>query len=443
MIEEISARTEEMHRSTYDGVLIPDERILRIADHEEGYPGEAGAAGDIGWKSDDAFKCLMDNTPEAFWQMDNNLTITFTNAACEKLYGGLDKKDLIGRSVLEFLTPEGIDHLKKINVLRMKEEGQGIKTDLAFYELQMRRKDGSYFWAGISSTPLRDVQGQVIGYHGITRDISAFKQLETDRSRREDVLKQTEKMNAAANLTGRIIHELNNIMTGILGYSQLLLMQPASDRNDFHRHVENILRTGERATAIIQDLLAISRKDVLSLTFINLNELIPGCLKMSALKKLSERYPGITLHLDLEPSLAAVNGSRQQLDKAIGNLLYIAHEKAGAGGTVAIATRTIYLGRPISGCEDLREGEYVALSVTDTGAGFADEDANRIFEPFYIKKYMNKGITGLELTVVREVVRDHDGFVDIAGRPGCGATFTVYLPVSHAGGMPGNHGMAS
>ncbi len=442
MIEEIGARTEKIKRSSYDGVQIPDERIMRIADNKECYPGEAGATGDSVWKSGDAFKCLVDNAPEAFWQMDNNLTVTFTNTACEKLYGGFDKEDLVGRSVLDFLTPEGIDHLGKINGLRIKEEGRGIKTDLVFYELQMRRKDGSYFWAGISSTPLRDTRGQVIGYQGIMRDISAFKQYEADRNGLEDVLKQAEKMKAVGNLTGRIIHELNNIMTGILGYSQLLLMQPESDRNDFHRHVENILRTGERATAIIQDLLAISRKDVLNRTSVNLNELIPGCLKMNELKKLSERYPGITLHLDLEPSLYAVNGSRQQLDKAIGNLLFIAHEKAGAGGTVTISTRTVYLGRPITGYEDLREGEYVALSVTDTGAGFADEDADLIFEPFYIKKFMNKGVTGLELTVVREVVRDHDGFVDIAGRIGSGATFMVYLPVAHAG-MQSNHGMAS
>lgn len=442
MIEEISARTEGMHRSSYDDVLIPDERIMRIADGRECYPGEAEAADDIGRKSDDAFRCLVENAPEAFWQMDTNLTVTFANAACEKLYGGFDKEYLVGRSVLEFLTPEGLDHLKRINGLRIREEGQGIKTNPVFYELQVRRKDGSCFWAGISSTPLRDTRGQVIGYHGIMRDISAFKQYETDRSRLEDVLKQAEKMNAVEDLTGRIIHELNNIMTGILGYSQLLLMQPDSDRNDFHRHVENILRTGERATAIIQDLLVISRKDVLNRTSFNLNELIPGCLKLNALKKLSERYPGITLHLDLEPSLYAVNGSRQQLDKAIGNLLLIAHEKAGAGGTVTISTRTVYLGRPITGCEGLREGEYVALSVTDTGAGFADEDANLIFEPFYIKKFMNKGVTGLELTVVREVVRDHDGFIDIAGKIGCGATFTIYLPVLHAG-MQNNHGMVS
>ncbi len=440
MIEEI--RTEKMYRSSYDGVLIPDERIMLRDGHMEYYPGEAGAVSDIGRKSGDAFKCLIDNAPEAFWQMDNDLTITFTNAACEKLYGGFDKEDLIGRSLLEFLTPEGVDLLAKVNGLRVREEAEGIKTSLAFYELQMRRKDGSYFWAGVSSTPLRNTHGQVIGYHGIVRDISAFKQYEADRNRLDVELKQAEKMNAVENLTGRIIHELSHIMTGILGYAQLLLMQPESDRNNFHRHVENILRTGERATAIIQDLLVISRKDVTDHTPVHLNEVIPCCLKMNALKKLSERYPGITLHLDLEPSLAAVNGSRQQLDKAIGNLLFIAHEKAGAGGTVAISTRTVYLGRPVSGYEDLREGEYVALSVTDTGAGFTDEDANLIFEPFYIKKFMNKGVTGLELTVAREVVRDHDGFIDITGRIGCGATFTIYLPVSHAG-MQSKHGTAS
>lgn len=438
MIEETNGPIKAMTRSSYDGVVMPDLNGMCQTGNRECYPTAAGGTGESGWKDDDPFKCMVESSPEAFWQMDNNLIFTFTNSACEKLSGGFSKEDLIGRSLLEFLTPEGVDHLWRMNGLRSKKEDQGIKTDLVFYELQMKRKNGSYFWAGISSSPLRDSQGQVIGYHGVMRDVSAFKQYEADRNQPDDVRKKAEKMTVVGNMTGVVVHELNNVMAGVLGYSQLLLMQDESGGNDFHKQVESIIRTGEQATAIIQDLLVIAGKDGPSHRSVNLNELILGCLKKNEFQKLSERYPGITVHLDLEVSLHPVKGSRQQLDKSICNLLFIAYEKAGAGGEVTISTRTVYLGRPIDGYEDLREGEYVVLSVTDNGAGLADEDAAHVFEPFYIKKVMNKGITGLELTVVREVVRDHNGFIDVAAKIGCGATFTVYLPVSHAD-MQGNH----
>ncbi|PKN09352.1 MAG: hypothetical protein CVU72_02590, partial [Deltaproteobacteria bacterium HGW-Deltaproteobacteria-7] len=310
-------------------------------------------------------------------------------------------------------------------------------TDIVFYELQMRRKNGTYFWAGISSTPCRNQEGDVIGYRGIIRDIGAYKECEVERRKLEDLLIEAEKMAVVGKMAGDVAHELNNAMAGILGYSELLLAEHNLD-GVLHKHVGNIMDSGVRAAALVQDLLIMSGRDGASRKPVNLNKLVPACLKKNEFQKWSERYPDMALHVDLEPSLHYINGSLPQLDRSIMNLLAMACEQAGPIGAVSIATRTVYLGRPINGCDNLREGEYVVLSITHNGEGISDEDVSQIFEPFYISRVMKKGVTGLELSVAREVIKDHNGFIDMTSRIGCGATFTIYLPVSRRD-VQGNH----
>lgn len=432
MIEKIEEGREHTPGGSFASAVIFQESVnnpfYRTASVEENRAAENHTA-DCRWENDDDIRYLVDHSTEAFWQMDKDLKFTFTNAACEKISGGFKKEDFIGRSLLEFLTPEGIEHLWKINGLRLTNEARGIKTDLVFYELQMRRKDGTYFWAGISSCPVRNQNGELIGYQGIMRDIDHFKKYETDRKRLEDLLAKTERMAALGKLAGSAAHELNNIMAGIIGYAELLLFKENTDESTFRKNVGNIINSGERAAALVQDLLVISRRDRGVRKPINLNELIPICLEKCELKKMSEQDSGITLSMDLEPSLHPVFGCFPQLDKSIRNLLNLSCEQAGPDGAVGIATRTVYLGRPVSGYDHLHEGEYVVLSITDDGDGIADEDLHHIFEPFYIRKVMKKNVTGLELSVAREVIKDHNGFIDVTSKAGCGATITIYLPV--------------
>lgn len=433
MIEEIGEQKVKVRRTSFAGdAMIKEDITYPVYPKEtvECDPGEADSLAGSSWKKDEDIQYMVDHSPEAFWQTDKDLKITFTNTACKKVSGGFQDEDFIGKSLLEFLTPEGIEQMWRINEARLKNEARGIKTDIVFYELQMRRKDGTYFWAGISSSPRRNHNGDVIGYQGIMRDIGAYKQYEAERKRLEDLLTKAEKMATVEKMAGGIAHELNNAMAGILGYSALLLAEDNLDNNILHKHIGKIMDSGVRATALIQDLQVMSGRNGANRKPVNLNELLPVCLKRNEFQKLSERYPDMALHMDLEPSLHYVSGSLPQLDKSIMNLLAMACEQAGPAGSVSIATRTVYLGRPINGYDNLREGEYVALSITDDGKGISDEDASHIFEPFYIRKVMEKGITGLELSVVREVIKDHNGFINVTSKIGYGATFTIYLPVS-------------
>lgn len=383
---------------------------------------------------------IVDHAFEAFWQVDNDFKITFTNAACGAIAGGFTSEDFIGRSLIEFLTPEGIEKLQRGNRSRLKDEVRGIKTSLAFFELQMKRKDGTYCWVGLSSSPIRDRSGKVIGYQGILRDISGFKKQEANRKRLEELLIKAEKMAPLANITSGVARELNNLIGGILVDSELLRSCDNLGNSTFHQHIGNIINSGERATALIQDLLGLFRRDGENRQNINLNELLPACLRKNEFKKLSGRYPGVTLNIDLEPSLHNVNGSLPQLNQSIMDLLSMSFRQAGHGGTVSVATRTVYLGRPVNDDDNLSEGEYVVLSINDTGGGLDDEDVRRAFEPFYARKFMKKSVTGLELSIVREIIRDHNGFLEVYSKIGSGTAFIIYLPVSH-GDAKGDYGM--
>ncbi len=389
------------------------------------YPVEGGYPGSGGWGSEDDIRLMFHASAEAFWQMDKSFRFTFTNAACEKVSGGFTGGEFIGTSILEYLTQEGIEHLARVNGSRRKREARGVGTELMFYELQMRRKNGTCFWAGISSCPMRDGNGKVIGYQGIMRDISAYKQYEIERRKLENLLKREERQAAGEKRNDGVARRMNRIMDGIIGYSERIIAQEEPEK-----HAGYVMDPEEKAAAMMQDLLTISGKDPANRKPVNLNELVPACLKKNRFQKLSENFPGIVIDLDLEPALRPVSGSAPQLDKAFTNLICMSCEKAGPGGAVSIATRTVYLGSTGNRSDDLNEGEFVVLSVSDNGAGMADENLHHVFEPFYMRKVMKKGATGLELSVLREVVKDHGGYVNVVSGIGSGATFIVYLPVA-------------
>ena len=163
-------------------------------------PPEKDCAGTNDGKESKDIQYIVDHAFEAFWQVDTNFKITFTNAACGTVTGGFKSEDFIGRSLMDFLSPESIEKLYKGNSSRMNDEARGVQTALAFYELQMKRKDGTYCWVGISSSPIRDRSGKVIGYQGILRDISGFKKQETSRKRYEEAEEAPDEMSESDSL---------------------------------------------------------------------------------------------------------------------------------------------------------------------------------------------------------------------------------------------------
>lgn len=196
MNKEIGKQFKQGQGVSFTGMVISESSLIQEVNNNkmmEGYLLQDEQAADRIWKNADEIHYMVDHTSEAFWQMDKDFKFTFTSAACEKISGGFKMEDFVGKSLLEFLTPEGIEQMQQVNGSRQKNELQGIKTDVIFHELQMRRKDGTYFWAGISASPRRDPSGKVIGYQGILRDVSGFKQYEGDRKSLEELLKKEKR----------------------------------------------------------------------------------------------------------------------------------------------------------------------------------------------------------------------------------------------------------
>ena len=245
----------------------------------------------------------------------------------------------------------------------------------------------------------------------------------------QERLQRAEKMEALGTLAGGVAHDLNNVLGVIIGYSELLL-NDMDESSSTRPRLINILKGGERAAEIVQDLLTLTRRGVPSRQVLNLNNIIADCQQSPEYLKLSSYHPSVRIKTDLEADLLNISGSPVHVGKTLFNLVSNASEAMPKGGIVTIRTGNQYLDKPIQGYDEVREGDYVVLSVSDTGEGIPAADLKRIFEPFYTKKIMGRSGTGLGLTVVWGTVKDHDAYIDVQSEDGKGSTFTIYFPAT-------------
>ena len=261
--------------------------------------------------------------------------------------------------------------------------------------------------------------------------IGASERIQAEKTKKqlEVRLHRAEKMEAIGTLAGGVAHDLNNILSGIVSYPELLLMKMPKD-SDLKGPLETILGSGQKAAAIVQDLLTLARRGVTVTNVENLNEIITSHLKSPEHEKLFSGHPNIEIESHLAHGLMNISGSSAHLSTTIMNLLSNSAEAMPNGGKIRITTENRYIDRPIRGYDDVEEGDYVVLTVADTGVGIPQKDMNRIFEPFYTKKKMGRSGTGLGMAVVWGTVKDHKGYIDFESREGKGTTFSLYFPVT-------------
>ncbi|MFH2046315.1 MAG: response regulator [Pseudomonadota bacterium] len=258
----------------------------------------------------------------------------------------------------------------------------------------------------------------------------AFARDITNRKRIETQLQQAQKMEAIGTLVGGVAHDLNNILGGLVGYPELLLldMPPGSPMAE---PLLQIMKSGEKAAAIVQDLLTLARRGVTVEEVVNLNHIISEYLKTPEHEKMTEYHSNIKYELNLDPELLNNRGSFFHITKVLMNLMANASESIQDGkGEVLVTTQNRHLDQPYEGFQNIPGGDYVILSVSDTGIGISIEDRSKIFEPFYTKKKMGRSGTGLGMTVVRGTVEDHKAYIDITNREEGGSRFDIYFPVT-------------
>ena len=334
-----------------------------------------------------------------------------------ELFGFSSKEEILNADIGNdlYANPQDREYFK--NAI----EEKGFVKD---YELAVRRKDGEKFVVLLTSMEVRDEEGRLVAYLGIMRDITEKKKLEKQ-------LERAQKMEAIGMLAGGVAHDLNNILTGLTSYPELLLMQIPEDSR-LRKPLLTIKQTGEKAAAMVQDLLTLSRLGVEVREVINLNEVIRDYLESPEYEKLKAYHPDVQLDLQLDQDILNLLGSPIHLLKTLMNLVSNAVEAMPHGGTMRIKTENRYIDSFLNGYDKITEGDYVVLSVLDTGIGISPGDISRIFEPFYTRKEMGRSGTGLGMSVVWATVKDHRGYIDIKTKKGKGTTFDLYFPATRA-----------
>jgi len=373
-------------------------------------------------ESEEKYRGLVEEINEVIYTINEQAVVTYISPNIESL-SGYKQSDVVGKSFAEFVYHEDLAD-------RIPQFKKVLSGNSEASEYRMTTRSGEIRWVRTAARPIFK-NDQIVGLRGILVDLTETKQAEEEKKKLEAKLQNARKMEALGNLAGGVAHDLNNVLGGIVGYPGLLLSD-LPDNSPLQKPLRIIEKSGERAAAIVQDLLTLARRGVAINEIVNLNEIIREQMKAPEHVLLCHYHPDVRFETRLDDNLMNISGSPIHLSKTLMNLLSNAAEAMPSGGTVIITTGNEYVERPIGGYDDIKEGRYAVLSVTDSGVGMSTEDKERIFEPFYTKKIMGRSGTGLGMAVVWGTVKDHGGYIDIDSKNGDGSTFTLYFPATVA-----------
>ena len=375
-------------------------------------------------ESEEKYRTLSNNILDIIYSLDKMGNVLAVNRPAGSRYG-YETEMIVGKPFLEIIHPD--DREMVVNsFLQAMEDHREYTRGLQF---RIQLKDGAVRWMELNSHMRFDEKGLYLQEEGVLRDITERRQFEEDKRSLEERPQRAEKMKSLGLLAGGVAHDLNNVLGIVVGYSELLL-RDVDHSSSIRSKLDNIMKGGQKAAAIVQDLLTLARRGVSGRNVLNLNKIIADNQKSPEFADLFFHHSAVKIKTDLEPELLNISGSSVHLGKSLFNLVSNASEAMPKGGVLTIKTANQYLDNPIQGYDKIREGDYVILSVSDTGEGIHAADLKHIFEPFYTKKVMGRSGTGLGLAVVWGTVKDHNGYINIQSEEGKGSTFTLYFPVT-------------
>lgn len=250
----------------------------------------------------------------------------------------------------------------------------------------------------------------------------------TELKKTQEKLTQSQKMEAIGLMAGGVAHDLNNILSGVVGYPDLLLMQ-LPENSELRKPLHVIKESGQRASEVVADLLTVARGIASLREAQSLNTLVIEYLKSPEGMKLLSRYQDVRIKTDLAPDLYNISCSPVHIKKCLMNLLTNATEAIVGTGTIWIETRNQYVDKPVAENQYMETGNYAVIRFVDTGKGIAEKDINHIFEPFYTKKILGRSGTGLGLAIVWNTVQEHGGAITV-NSSGQGTCFELYFPIT-------------
>jgi len=368
------------------------------------------------------YRELANSLPQIIFETDGDGRITFANRNAGKLLG-YDETDFArGLSAFDVLAAAQSD--QPAAGLRAVLQGRPLVGE----ECLAHGKDGRCFPVSVHAAPVTQ-HGAVVGVRGLMIDLTEQKRIEAEQQRLQGQLQAVQKMEALGAVAGGVAHDLNNILSAIVSYPDLLLMQTPPD-SSLRQPLLIMQESGKRAAAVVQDLLTLTRRGVVVEEVLNLNEIVELYLQSPEHERLMQVHPGVRVRVALDERLLNMTGSRVHLLKTVMNLVFNAAEAMPDGGFIDVATSNCRLDRPLRKYDAVVPGEYAALTVADAGTGIAPEDIDRIFEPFFTRKKMGRSGTGLGMAVVWGAVQDHGGYIDVTSVERQGARFNLYFPAT-------------
>jgi len=367
--------------------------------------------------SEEKYRTVLEANPDPVVVYDIDGKVVYYNPAFTRVFGW-SLGERLGKKMDVFVPEESLPETQTmINRVLAGESFSGIET-------RRYTKEGKLIPVSISGAVLRDMDGNPVGSVINLRDISEQKNLEGQ-------LQQAQKMEAVGTLAGGIAHDFNNLLQAIQGYTELLLMRKKEGESDW-RELQEVIRASKRGAELTQQLLTFSRKVESKRRPLDLNQ------EVGELRELLERTipKMIDVEFKLADNLKMVNADSAHLKQVLVNLAVNAKDAMAEGGKLLIETQSVTLDQEF--CRryaEVKPGDYVLFSISDTGHGMGKETLEHIFDPFYTTKEVGKG-TGLGLAIVYGIIKNHEGYITCYSRPEVGTTFRIYLPTIEPEAVP-------
>jgi PAS domain S-box-containing protein len=366
-------------------------------------------------RSEEKYRGIVENISEGYMEIDLQGNRLFCNEPLLRM-SGYTREEFMKRS---YRNQEDAESVKRVRAKfnEMYRTGEALK----WMPFKMKRKDGSICHVEFSSTLIRDVAGNPVGFRTVSRDITERVKLEEERKRLEEQLYKAQKMEAVGTLAGGIAHDFNNLLMGIQGFASLMLlnMEPGHDQYDKLKAIECQIQSGANLT---KQLLGFARGGRYELKPADMSALVRNAVQMFGRTKKE-----IRIHEKYPDTLWRAKVDQGQIEQVLLNLFVNAWQAMPGGGELYVETQNVALDESYSQIFTVVPGKYVKISVTDTGVGMDEKTRERIFDPFFTTKEMGRG-TGLGLATVYGIVKGHKGIINVYSEKGQGTTFNIYLP---------------
>jgi two-component system cell cycle sensor histidine kinase/response regulator CckA len=373
------------------------------------------------YASQKLFHLIGENAEDLIAVVDANGNRLYNSPSYERILG-YSSQELKESAVLEQVHP---DDRERVSEAAREALRTGIGRQL---EYRFKHKNGTWRILESSASVVRGAKGEINELVIVNRDVTDRKNAEEVLRLKEEQLRQSQKMEAVGRLSGGIAHDFNNLLGVIIGYSDVLDMK-LEGNEALRKNVAEIKKAGTRASSLTRQLLAFSRQQVLQPKILDLNSVVNDLAKM--LRRLIGE--DIEVEINLASDLGKVKADHSQVEQVIMNLVVNARDAMPDGGKLTIQTDNVELGRGVmAGYPYVQAGNYVQLTVSDTGVGIDAGTLTHIFEPFFTTKEKGKG-TGLGLATVYGVVKQSDGYIWVDSKPGMGTRFKICLPLAVKG----------